>query len=380
MSKPGHSFPWTLPSKSVVAGQNDIIEGKLLPKMLFGGVAHVATFNPTCEFTPTYSTAPTTNGNNAVYARYDFFDGQLNRFTGSWQALRTSERIMSCTGINADADTDTASASLRVVRRTLHMGPSNYAGHPSDFLFPCGALDNAEIRMQCGALTDISADTTVLTGTTRTLAELQLLPAEVRIPPVYERRVQSVTGGDAQLQGRSVYDYLAITDTDYSTIAAGEVATVNVDLGEGLVVPGINARDLTSMYLADRSVGEVGQVMGEPAAAGDDNVKQVNRGTPTAFVGATADLQPILWSGKDALINKRPMCGSSSRVYWNGTDTAMLIHMGRFLPQLKPAVGAMIAKAFAKLPFAPKNARIKTLSKETFDSPYVEFMPWVVDF
>lgn len=379
MSKSGHAYPWTLPSKTIAASQNDIIEGKLLPKMLFGGVAHVESFEPTAEFTPTYTTAPTTNGNNSLYSRYDFFDGQVNRFTGDWRALRTSERIMQGQLINADADTDTASAAVRVVRRSLHFGPTNYMGAPSDFLLPCGALDNAEIRMQVGALTDISADTTVLTGTTRTLAKLQLLPAEVRIPPVYERKVLSATGGDAQLQGRALYDYIALTDTDYSTIATGEVATANVDLGEGLVVPGINARDLTSMYLADRMTGDFGAVMGEPAAAGDDNVKQVNHAAPTAIVGSTADLQMLLWSGLGALINKRPMAASSAHVFWNGTDTAMLVHTGKFLPQSKPAVGAMIAKAFAKLPFQPKNARVKTLSKDQFASPFVEFMPWVVD-
>lgn len=377
--KSGHAYPWNLPSKTIAAGQNDIIEGKLLPKMLFGGIAHTELFQARSEFAPTYTTAPTTVGNNGLYARWDFFDGSVNRFTGNWNALRTSERLMLGQSINADADEDTASTATRVVRRTLHMGPPNYAGAPSDFLFPNGALDNAEIRMQVGALTDLSADTTVLTGTTNVEAKLQLLPAEVRIPPVWERKTLSATGGDAQLQGRALYDYIALTDTDYSTLAAGEVATVNCDLGEGLVVPGVNARDLTAMYLSDRATGDLGNVMGEPAAAGDDNVKQVNRATPTAVVGSTANLQVVLFAGREAYINKRPMAASSARVYWSGTDTAMIVHTSKFLPQSKPAVGAMIAKAFAKLPFTPKNARIKTLSKDAFNSPFVEFMPWVID-
>jgi hypothetical protein len=236
------------------------------------------------------------------------------------------------------------------------------------------------LKSECRlALTDLSADTTALTGTTNVEAKMQILPAEVRIPPVWERKTLSATGGDAQLQGRALYDYIALTDTDYSTLAAGEIATVNVDLGEGLVVPGVNARDLNAMYLADRATGDLGLVQGEPAAAGDDNVKQVNRGTPSAVVGSTADLQVVLWSGRDAMLNKRPMAASSARVYWSGTDTAMLVHTSKFLPQSKPAVGAMIAKAFAKLPFSPKNARIKTLSKDAFNSPFVEFMPWVID-
>lgn len=377
--KSGHAYPWNLPSKTIAAGQNDVIEGKLLPKMLFGGIAHVDNFQVRSEFAPTYTTAPTTNGNNGLYARFDFFDGTVNRFTGGFKELRASERMMAGQAINADADTDTASTATRVLRRTLHMGPVNYAGAPSDFLYPCGALDNAEIRMQVGALTDLSADTTALTGTTNVEGKLQLLPAEVRIPPVWERKTLSATGADAQLQGRALFDYIAITDTDYSTLAAGEIGTVNVDLGEGLVVPGVNARDLNAMYLADRMTGDFGLVQGEPAAAGDDNVKQVNHASPTAIVGSTADLQPILWSGKDALINKRPMAGSSARVFWSGTDTAVIIHTGKFLPQSKPAIGAMIAKAFAKLPFSPKNARIKTLSKDGFNSPFVEFMPWVID-
>lgn len=377
--KSAHSYPWTLPSKTWTAGASDVIEGKLLPKMLFGGIAHVSSLQPVCEWAPTYTTAPNTIGNNGLYMRYDFFDGQVNRFTGDWRALRTSERLMAGQSINADPDEDTASTAQRVTRRTLHMGPVNYAGNPSDFLFPCGALDNAEVRMTCGALTDLSADTTAVTGTTRTTADLRLLPAEVRIPPVWERKTQSVTGGDAQLQGRALYDYIALTDTDYSVFAAGEIATVNVDLGEGLVVPGINARDLVALYLADRRTGDLGNVMGEPSAAGDDNVKQVNRAAVTAVVGSTANLQPLLWSPLDAYINKRPMAASSAHIWWTGTDTAVICHTSKLLPQSKPAVGAMIAKAFSKLPFTPKNARVKTLSKDAFASPFVEFMPWVVD-
>ena len=82
-------------------------------------------------------------------------------------------------------------------------------------------------------------------------------------------------------------------------------------------------------------------------------MKQVNRATPTALVGATADLQVVLWSGKDAMINKRPMAASSAHLFWNGTDTAMLtrgsLRLSRhsqngtasrtFACQLKPSLG-----------------------------------------
>lgn len=377
--KQGHHYQWSLPSKTVVAGSTDTIEGKLLPKTLFGEICHHAQLNITVDFTPTYTTAPTFLGNNNVYTKFDFFDGSLNRFTGGLAALRNFERYAEGSNINADADQDLASASQRTIRRTMHTGPSNYAGSDSDFAIPCGMLDNAEWRLQCGALTDISTDTTVLTGTLRPTAGLVLLPAEVRIPPVYERKTSSATGADTQMQGRALYDSIFLTDVDQSTIAAGDVAAINLDLGKGLIVPGINARDVLSMFLADKRRGDFSNIMGEPAAAGDDNIKQVNRASPTALVGAIADLQPVLWSPPGGMLTKRPIAESSARLYWGGTDTAMTVYTAKFLPQGKSAIGAAIAKAFSKLPFKPKTARVKTLSKRPYDGPYVEFMPWIVE-
>lgn len=377
--KQSHHYQWQLPSKTVSAGAVDTIEGKLLPKTLFGQICHHAQLNITVDFTPTYTTAPTFLGNNNVYTKFDFFDGSLNRFTGGLANLRNFERYALGKNINADADQDTASAAQRTIRRTMHAGPPNYAGSDSDFAIPCGMLDNAEWRLQCGALTDISADTTVLTGTLRTTSGLVLLPAEARIPPVYERKVSSATGSDTQLQGRALYDAIFLTDTDQSTIAAGDVAAINLDLGQGLIVPGINAKDVLAMFLADKAQGDFSNIMGEPSAAGDDNVKQVNRASPTALVGAIADLQPVLWSPPDAMMTKRPIAESSARLYWGGTDTAMSVYTAKFLPQGKSAIGAAIAKTFAKLPFKPKTARVKTLSKKPYDGPYVEFMPWIVE-
>jgi hypothetical protein len=162
-------------------------------------------------------------------------------------------------------------------------------------------------------------------------------------------------------------------------MSAGDIGTVNLDLGDGLVVPGVNARDLTSMFLSDKQIGDFGLVMGEPAAAADANVKAVNRASATAVVGAPADLQVVLWSGRDALINKRPLAKTSAHLFWSGAQTARTVHTGKFLPQLQPAVGAMVAKAFAKLPFQPKVARQKSLSKDGVSSPFTPYFPWSVD-
>lgn len=385
MAKNGNHFLWSLPSKTVTASGSDTIEGKLLPKTLFGEICHHAQLNITVDFTPTYTAAPTFLGNNNVCQKFDFFDGTLNRFTGGLQHLRNFERYAEGNNINADADQDTASASQRTIRRTMHAGPSNYAGADSDFAIPCGMLDNAEWRIGYGALNTaeasggISADTTVLTGTLRCTSGLVLLPAEVRIPPVYERKTASATGADTQMQGRALYDQIFLQDTDQSTVAAGDVGAINLDLGKGLIVPGINAKDVLACYLADKKRGDFSNVMGEPSAAGDDNVKQVNRASPTALVGAINDLQPILWSPIDAMLTKRPIAESSARLFWGGSDTAMTVYTAKFLPQGKSAIGAAIARAFAKLPFKPKGARVKTLSKKPYDGPYVEFMPWIVD-
>lgn len=379
MSKSGHHYQWSLPSKTCSAGATDTIEGKLLPKTLFGEICHHAQLNITVDYTPTTTALPTFLGNNNIYTKFDFFDGSLNRFTGGLAQLRNFERYSEGNNINADADQDTASAAQRTVRRTMHAGPSNYLGADSDFAIPCGMLDNAEWRLQNGALTDIAADCTAYTGTLRATSGMILFPAEVRIPPVYERKTASATGADTQMQGRALYDSIFLQDTDQSTIAAGDVAAINLDLGKGLIVPGINAKDVLAMYLADQKRGDFSNIMGEPSAAGDDNVKQVNRASPTALVGAIADLQPVLWSRGGAMLSKRPIAESSARLYWGGTDTAMTVYTAKFLPQGKSAVAAAIAKAFSKLPFKPKGARIKTLSKKPYDGPYGEFMPWIVD-
>lgn len=377
--KSAQLLSWNLPSKTIAAGQSDTIEGKLLPKMLFGMVMHLSKISATAEFAPTYTTAPTTVGNNNVYTRFDFFDGNINRFTGGWNHLRMFERLISGRNRTADADTDLASASTRVVRRTLHMGPPNYAGAPVDFAIPCGMLETAELRTQVGALTDISADTTVLTGTTRYVAGLVGL-GKVRIPPVYERKYASLTGSDGQLQGRSAYDVVALLNSgSFDAISAGDFDSISLDLGQGYVVPAINARDLTSQYMDDKDVGDFNSIMGQPQGAGDDNAKMVNRASPTAIAAQTADLQPVLWTQRDQMLTKLNVAETSARIFWGGSQSTGIVLTGRFLPQSQAMVGAAIAKAFSKLPFKPSKTRPSTLSKKPYMGPFVEFMPWDVD-
>ena len=57
----------------------------------------------------------------------------------------------------------------------------------------------------------------------------------------------------------------------------------------------VRAIDLTQGFVDDKESGELGGIQGEPSAgATDDNMKIVDRVTPTAVAGAANDLQPIL--------------------------------------------------------------------------------------
>jgi hypothetical protein len=211
----------------------------------------------------------------------------------------------------------------------------------------------------------------------RITARLALLD-EVRIPPAYERRTFSTAVADVQLPGRALYDVLALLNSaNFDAISAGDFGSIQLDLGKGFVVPSINDRDLQSAFWAQKEVNFQGQ-QGEPLNSSDDSMKVVNTASPTAVVGAVANVQPVIFSGREQYISKLHLAESLARLQWNGSQATAVILSGRILAQPMSVVGNLINKAFAELPFSPGTPKIPTLSKREYTGPFVDFMPWKV--
>lgn len=369
--------PYKLPSKTFAASGHDPILLNALPKMVYGLIAHVWKFSFNLIFTPSFVTPPTTVGNHNVVKAIDLWDGKVIRFRGGFNHLRAKERLSSGRVRVPDADTDTATDNARVVRRTLHMGPPNFS-KPSDFATPCGIFANGELRLTWGSLADISPDATQCTGTLRSVAWLELLH-EIRIPPIYEWFFSGAAAKEALLSGRAAYESVALLDSDsFGAIANGDFGAITFDPGGTPLVGSVPAYDLTAAYLDDYAPGEVGVFAGEPEAASDDNGKVVNRATPTALTAAPNDLQPVVWSIPNQKISKLRVAEASALVRWNGSQSTATVIGGRILPQVDTVAASYGALAAQAIQRTPGTMVPKTLSKQPYKGPMLDFMPWKI--
>lgn len=378
MPKSVQAITYTLPSVTVSAGGNTTVPLSDLPKSWNGRIAHLAELHFKVAITPTFTTAPTTVGVNNTFKACEVWDGSFSRFVGGFNELRAIERLHSGRNRIPDADTNTASASARYFHRVWFAGPPNFEGAPADFAIPCGMLSNGEVRVTQGALTDISADTTVLTGTVIVVAKLVLFD-EVRLPPAYQVLTQSVTGSDLSLQGRALYECLALFDSAaFGAFTAGDLGAISLEGGQGNIVNGTAPEVLSVMYQSDWAAGELGTFSGQPYAASDDNGKMVDHASPLALIAAPYDLQPVLWSGPDHRISKLHLAEASLHLSWSGgsQSTAKAI-FGRILPQPRTVMQQNAGRALARLDGrTAKGGGVKTLSKKEYVGPYGEFMPW----
>lgn len=370
---------WPLPSKTYSAGGQDTIPLRDLPKTLFGRIAHLAAIQYTVVIDPVFTTAPTVIGTNNVVQACDVYDGAMYRFQGGFNELRIKEFLSAGRLRIPDPDSDTASDTNRYFRRIWHVGPPHLAGGydagGSDFLIPCAALENGEVRLQYGALTDISADTTAMTGTVQVTAILQLLD-EVRIPPAYQFYYLSLNAADVNIAGRALYESVTLCDAATMTaLTAGDFSNITLDLGYGDVVPTVAAATLGDMYADAMDGGHIPSIAGEPAAASDDNAKGVNSGTPTALTGAYRIAQPVLFQRKGGKLTKLLKADSVARLRWSGSNTSAYLLIGRVLEQSPAVAGQMAARALSNLGRQQKGVKVKTLSKDTYNGPYGAFMP-----
>src|SRR3990167_4607528 len=274
---------YPLPTQTYAAGGRSVVRLRDLPAEIFGRIAHVAAIHLVVDLDPTYTTAPTVVGHNALFSRIELFDGQQVRFTGNGNDLRFFEALENGGKRSMEALAN-ATTESRYFSRVIHLGPPNMAGSPTDFVLPCAALENGELRINWGALTDISADTTAATATVYVTAALVLLD-EIRIPPFYERQTYTLSGADSPVPGRCLAMFMDLANSSsYDAFAAADLGNITVSTGLGDILPGHSAPALNHIYNSDWGKGSIDGLAGEPfIAADDDSNRIVNIGTPTAL-------------------------------------------------------------------------------------------------
>lgn len=367
---------YPLPTITITAGASGKINLRDLPLKLLEGVPHVTKFLVEVAATPTTTALPTTFGVNNAFTRFDFWDGRINRFTGGLNHVRAWEQISNGGKVRfADADTDTASGTARYFRRVLHVGPPNFEGFPGDFAIPCAMLATGEIRWTQGALTDWAADCTVIAGTIKVTAILDVRH-EVNLPPAYVRETVDLNAKQTSLPGECLIESMFLLNSaSFDAITAGDFADLTVSAGGDDIVRAVDAPTVSSWYIDEFAVGEIGYTMGEPEAASDDNHKVVNRGTPTATVGGAQYLQPVVFSPDRAMITKLPRAESNTRLKWNGSQSSGVLLFGRILPQPESVITTLGAQVLERLELRQSAMKLKGLSGKDVHTPYAQFMP-----
>lgn len=376
-------IPYPLKSPTFSVGGVDTIPLDVLPKTWAGRIAHLAAISFDCKVTATISSGTATvYGLNNIVEGLDLYDGFGFRFQGNFNNLRWKEMLEAGKPILPDPD-NAATTEATQFMRWLSLGPSNYAGDPSDFIFPCAALENAEIRFRfLSALTRHSANTSAIAVQITPIAWLAVLDGEVRIPPAHEFVQYTLGSSDTTINGRSLYTTLATVaslTTPGTAIAAGDFASFQIDTGSGSVNT-VPVSSLTKGFHALKESSSLSSIAGEPGSAVDDNAKRVDGATPTAMTGADAVLQPVLYSNNaGSRISKALyMAESGLRVKWTGTRTSAGALVGRIVAQPASAYAAIASKALANLGLASKGMKIKTLTKDDYTGPRGEFMPVAV--
>lgn len=380
MDKGYQLIPYPLRTPTWAVGGMDVISLQVLPKTHLGRIAHLAGVSFQVVHTPTFTNPPSIVQLNNVVQRMVFFDGAMIRFQAGFNGLRMKEILENGRLINPDPDLNSGSTNTFNFNRFLSTGPQNFAGDPSDFLIPCGALENAELRFTWGALADIGPDTTVATTVITPVAWLALLDSEIRIPPAYSWMEYTPGAADFNIQGRCLHTLLAMFDSvAMGAIATGDFSAVTCDVGAGQIVPNIQNAVLARAYHSQMRSGQFTPVQAEPLAATDDNPKVINGATPTALVAATANVAPIVWSPPGSRISKvAALAESALRLRWTGTQASAYLLNGRIESQPQSVVGAMAARALGSLKLNDRSAKVKTLSKDPYTGPRADFMPFAI--
>lgn len=372
-------IPVNLPSQQYSPGGTVNVSLGGLPTTLFGRLCHLSKLTFHASFTPTFNSGTgSIVGNNNFVKTLDIYTGRYSACNGpGFNLLRMKERLHTGRSRIPEADIDTASGTARYIDRVYHFGPPNFIS-PDDFAVPVGDLTNGEIRIQFGAHADLGDVTAVANGTLRIVAWLAL-KNEIVVPPAYQTQLYSAPAAFYQMPGRALYDIVALlNDTSFGAIASGDFNAVGLDLGGGAIVGNVKSYDLMAGYLDEMAAGQLA-LGSEAEAASDDPAKMLVSGSVSA---ATAEVVPVLWSGRNAKITKLPLAESNATLRWDGSQNTAGVFVTRIL-ETPPSVIADIGKrsvvAVGKREI-PGSIRPKTESKKPWagTNRLENFMPWQI--
>lgn len=383
MGKAFQTYPHVMKTLSWSAGGNDTLSFDSLPLRIQGRTAHFAGFYVDVFVDPTYTTAPTIAGINSILSNVVFYDGAQERMNLSGFDMRNFEIAETGKLLIPDPPTTNGSTNEVCFRRFFPVGPLQYEGNPTDFVIPCAALKSGELRFRFGALTDFSADTTVLGSMNiRVTAVLVALDKELRLPPAFERRTINFGATDCLIQGRALYTFLGIMKQANTAFATGDLSEISWDGGQGQS-PSVICSTLTAIFHAQMRAGQVNQTGGEPRVATYDlNSRTPNLGAFTALGAAELFMQPVIVSPDNSRITKILWEASAGmRVRWTGSFATPKILVARILEQPETAYAALGARAATALGIgAPTGAKVKTLDKTPYKGPRTNYMPWALKY
>lgn len=352
-------------------------------------ISHLRGILFVCRITPTFTTAPTIYGLNNLVTNLIANNGVENFFDGSFNTLRFHEILENGQICIPDPDTNGGTGTAFYFNRYLPMGPTSFVGAPSDFVFPVSAMAGGSLTLSYGALTSISADTTAYTASIEVVADTVGLEGEIRIPPAFERKTESLTGaGQLNLIGtRALYASMGMTAVARAPVtvaslalAAGTVGDISFDSSLFNDTP-VSGAAIEALHQYQSQVGHVTQLKGELRAATDDSAKVVNSGTPTALVGADNVIQTFLAVAADQRITKlRIVSEGQVTPRWSGTQATGGMHYSRINARPIQARTDLGVRAMQKLGLGSSNVsvRCKTLTKTDYSGPRVDFMPHAI--
>lgn len=372
-------FPLRAPTFAV--GGTDVTPLDVLPTTLGDGlIAHLAGFVFDVSTTPTLSSGTAdVYGQNNLVELLEFNDGLNLRSRSSFNELRFREYMENGRLIMPDPDAAATTESPQF-RRYLPIGPMNMAGSPSDWMIPCACLEGGSLQWNfLSALNRYATNATALSSTSiRVSALLVGLRNEMRIPPLFEWNRIPAGQADVAIPGHCLYTHLAMVNTlttPGTALTAGLFSAVGIDTGKG----SIRTQDVEAYGAAFNAVmrsGHVNGLMGEPRSATDDNAKMVNGATPTALLGASAVLQPIICTPEDTRITKGAYeAGSQLRLVWTGSQSTAGLLFGRIVEQSDAAEAMLAARGIDRLRKQVTARTCKTLNKDTYVGSREGFLP-----
>lgn len=380
-----------LATMTYTAGGDFTLDFNALPEKGPNGlIPHLEAIIFECPVNPTFGMGnelSTVGVNNAV-AQLTIHDGHMTRFQGAsgggFNLLRLCEKVWGSAG--PDADTDTASGTVRYFRRIWRPGPPHLAGSPGDFLIPCKYLkEGGSISGMYGTLAQMgigaSGNPSAVTASIRPVAVISYLD-HWRLPPLHEVKTIPMTGTRAEIKGGRMLDFLALLNsTSYDAFTAADIDNLGLELGAGNVYENFVATEaLTALYQSDMRIGDglvASAFVGDEPGASSDNTKIVNRATPTAVAAAAANIQMVAWSQREGRLTKLwKTVDQTLAVEHNGSQTSgTIVALSSFLPRTEAILAAQITRC--GLDANRYEGEIKTLSKNPFNpkNPAAPFMP-----